>query len=528
VPVLAAAGWSPPLPLFLLACWTIVTVPWMRHYGWRPAQTAPVPEQSDHERWNALAAEQKWNGYLGPREDLPGGGRRYPIQLDGIKTVIGKVLNASENVAGAWHRPMTEAYAERDPQGITSRGYLTILGTTTLMKPREWNGAGIDAQTGMAIIGRYADGSPAQVKFFTPRYGTRHALISGTSGSGKTALLDLLCFIALQSGYIVPVILDPQEGQSLPFWRDRCLYAAGVEECQRMLRGLHAGMLDRSAYLAALPWDDDGVPMRGMPFFDHELTGLPIPLIIFDEAHMLLQAGSKDARVIVEKTVEIGRLGRKTGTALWLATHIPSLADLGGEQALRDMLRGGNVISMRTANRVASGMLGLQKDPSEIPLFFSDGKETAGLGYVAGPDNRPDAPMRSDLVPKAMRRKVPTVPQLDDRFAEAMAQEMQKAKTSSIPAPAALTPALAAATAGVGSPDGRSAADAVLAVLDGEMDRGYIIDLVLGLCEDWGRKPFSLRAISDALADLTADGRIRKVRHGVYAPQRLHVVGDIP
>ena len=61
---------------------------------------------------------------------------------------------------------------------------------------------------------------------------------------------------------------------------------------------------------------------------------------------------------------EIGRLGRKTGTALWLATHIPSLSDLGGEQALRDMLRGGNVVSMRTANRVATGMLGLEKDPS--------------------------------------------------------------------------------------------------------------------------------------------------------------------
>jgi hypothetical protein len=105
---------------------------------------------------------------------------------------------------------MTEAYAERDPQGVTSRGYLTILGRETLMKPREWNGAGIDPATGMAFAGRYADGSPMHLKFLTPRYGTRHALVSGTTGSGKTELLNLICWIAIVSG-IVPVILDPQE-----------------------------------------------------------------------------------------------------------------------------------------------------------------------------------------------------------------------------------------------------------------------------------------------------------------------------
>jgi hypothetical protein len=187
-----------------------------------------------------------------------------------------------------------------------------------------------------------------------------------------------------------------------------------------MVTALHAAMLARSAYLSQLRWDDDGIPMRGMPFYDRDLTGLPPVLILFDEAHMLLKGDTKDSRAIVEKTVEIGRLGRKTGMALWLATHVPSLSELGGQQALRDMLRGGNVISVRTANRVATGMLGLQKDPSEIPMFFADGKETYGLGYVAGPDNRPDAPMRTDLVPKAMRRKVPPVPVIDDRFAEVM------------------------------------------------------------------------------------------------------------
>ena len=269
LPLLASFGWSKPWPALLFGCWACVLVPWVRRYAWRPAPEPEIPEETDYETWNLLAAERKWNGHLGSCQDLPGGGRRYPIRLDGIKTVIGNVLSASENVAGAWHKPMTEAYAERDPVGVTSEGYLTILGRETLMKGREWNGAGIDPLTGMAVIGRYADGSPAHMKFYTPRYGTRHGLLSGTTGSGKSELLNLLIFTALAAPLpVVPVILDPQEGQSLPFWRDRVLYAAGVGECLAMLEGLHAGMLDRSSYLANLRWDDDGMSMRGMPFFD--------------------------------------------------------------------------------------------------------------------------------------------------------------------------------------------------------------------------------------------------------------------
>jgi|SRR5580704_2127534 hypothetical protein len=525
LPVLAAEGFRKPWPAVLAATWALCAGLWIRHYRWRPHAvadvTVPVSDDTDEARWKALAAEHRWKGVLGPAEQLDGGGRRYPVQLDGIKTTIGTVLAASENIAGAWHKPMTEAYAERDPLGITSRGYLTILGRESLMRVREWSGAGMDPATGLAVIGRYADGSDTRVKLYTPRFGTRHALISGTTGSGKSELLNLLIFIALvTAGWFVPVVLDPQEGQSLPFWRDRCLYAAGTDECHRMIRGLHAGMLGRSRYMAGLRWDDDGIAMRGMPFFDRELTGLPMPLIIFDEAHMALKGATKGERQIVSDTVEIARLSRKTGAGLWLATHIPGLTDLGGEQALRDMLRGGNVVSMRTANRVGGPMLGLEKDPSEIPRFFADGKETYGLGYAAGPDNRPDAPMRSDLVPKAMRRRVPAVPVLDDRFLEDMDRAMG-GQGVPVPSSAPDPPADDA-------PEGRRCADAVWQVLADSgkpMERGEVIKWVNELVTTgWGReKPFSIRSVTDALAKLTAGdgGRvITKVRDGVYqAPQ---------
>jgi len=536
LPALSLFGPKPDLPL-LLCCWVAVLIPWVKHYRWvREEEAPPQPAgpASDYVTWNLLAAEKKWNATLGTVEELPGGGRRYPIRTDGIKTTIGNVLSIPENVSGAWHKPMTEAYAERSPDGITSRGHLTILGRDTLMRVQEWNGKGIDPQTGTARVGRFADVAAACVKFYTRRYGTRHALVSGTTGSGKSEFLNLLIFIAIECGYIVPVVLDPQEGQSLPYWRDRCLYAPGRPECLNMLRGLHAGMLDRSRYLASLRWDDDGVPMRGMGFFDHVLTGLPIPLIIFDEAHMLLSGTSKDNRKAVEYTLEIGRLGRKTGTGLWLGTHLPSLSDLGGEQALRDMLRGGNVVSFRTANTVATGMLGLQKDPSLIPPYFADGKETAGLGYIVGPDNRPDAPFRTDLVPKAMKRRNPAVPALDDRFAEAMDRAMKQGGVQ-LPMPAATAAPLAAVPPPPDdepAPEGRTASDAILAVLDeagGELDRGELVMRAGNLVTtQWGRaRPFSIRGMQDALTKLTETGRIAKTGHGTYAPLRtsIHIVG---
>jgi hypothetical protein len=528
---------------WMLLTWAPLAALWVRHYRWRPQPADPAPaagRDDDAATWAALCEQQKWNARLGTAEMLGGGGCRYPVQCDGVKTVMKKILAQPDHVAGAWHSPVTEVYAERDPKGVTSRGFLTILPGNSLQASGWWDGAGMDPATGLVRAGRFADGSPAHMKWYTPRYGTRHDLISGTTGSGKTALLDLYCMIALTSGCFVPVICDPQEGQSLPFWRDKCLYASGVGQVERLLRGLHAGFLDRSSYLATLPWVDDGVRMPGMPFFDYELTGLPMPLIILDEAHMVLKDGSRQQRAIRDAVLEMARLIRKTGGKMTLATQLPSLEDLGGKQALRDMLRGGNVWSGRTANKVASGMLGLVKDPSEIPRYFGDGEETAGLGYMDGPDNRPDAPMRTDRVGKEHYRNPPQVRQLDDRFLEVMDRAMKTAvsPTSAVaPVPAAARNGQQAGGLGKllqhppqddtpepeAAQEGRRCIDAVWQVLsdrNAEMTRGEVIKWTGDLARSWGRKPWSIKAIQLALTGL-AEGKdparpVIKPRDGVY------------
>ena len=328
-----------------------------------------------------------------------------------------------DRIAGAYDKPSTEAVVEPYPDGRQSRGYLTLLESDTLARTREWDGQGADPQTGIAVLARYMDGADARIRFWAPRDGARHGLFAGATGSGKTYTLDLLVRVAVASGLVVPIILDPQEGQSLPQWRGHVRYASGVDECMTMLRGIRKGMFGRSRDLASRTWaDEDGHQMQGMDFFDPHLTGLRLVLVIGDEFPLLLtgtgRIEAKRAEEAVSIAEDIAKLGRKTGVSLWPAAQVPSLGEL-VSRALRSMLVGGNVVCLRTGERADAGMIGLDADPSNLPRYFPNGEPTSGLGYVVGPDLR-QAPARMDIVPSQVRRVIPAVPDLDPAFAAAL------------------------------------------------------------------------------------------------------------
>jgi len=513
VPLIAAFGPRPWLPLLGLG-WAVLAACYARHYRNRP-QAAPAEPNRDEEVWERLAAKRRWSGTLGDPERIPGG-RRYPIRLDGVETHIGEVMAHPLSIAAAWHKPITEAYAEPAPDGIASRGYLTLLSRGTLEHGREWTGAGV-TEDGFAVIGRYADGQDARIRLFAPMDGTRHGIVAGTSGSGKSELLSLMVHIMLSSGYILPVILDPQEGQSLPDWNGRVPYAAGVSECMEMLTLIHEGMLSRSRRLSRMTWDDEGHTRR-MNFFDHALTGWPVVAVIADEHPMLLTSPGH-GREAIRLTGEIGKLGRKTGVAIWPAAQVPSLSEL-GDQVVRAMLVGGNVVCLRTGEKVSQGMLGLPSDPSELPRFFGSGEYTYGLGYVLGPDNR-QAIARTDIPSREARRRTYPLPELEPAFADILgrfgtALPLMPVSPSLAPVPVDDSPA----------PGGQTAADAILAVLTCEMDRGALLKAVERQAQDWGRKPWVMRGVTGPLAKLVDDGKVVKVREGVYGPARasLHLI----
>jgi hypothetical protein len=527
LPVLAATGFRSPVPALLALTWVPFAAVWARHYRIRPEeakaeQETRVDTTSDTAVWARLAAKRKWSAWLTDPEVIPGG-VKYRIEMDGVETHVGNIMAEPRAIAAAYRSAQTEAYVEPHPTGIESKGTFTKLRAGTLQAAVEWDGRGFTAD-GLARVARFADSQPVRIRAWIPRDGARHGMVSGTMGAGKSALLDLLIWLALRSAVpVVPIVLDPQNGQSLPQWRGKVIYAAGVDECVRMRRALNAAMMDRSRRLASMTWDDDGFKAKGMQFFDARLSGLPIVMPITDEAPLLLSGGeSKNPKLAAEMTsltADAGKLGRKAGESEWIVTQVPSLAELGGDQALRAMFVGGSVIGLRSGDRVSGGMVGLQTDPFTLPKYFPDGSPTQGIGYAATMDNR-QAPMRTDLVPSRMRHQAVTVPQLEPEFLEAMDRAMGTQGILFPPAAAPVVPSQSEAPADDG-PEGRRCTDAVLLVLaeaGRELDRGEIIQWAGNIAVDgWGRaKPFSIKSVGNALRDLTAAGRVTRVRDGVY------------
>jgi hypothetical protein len=532
LPLLTVTGTSRPWPAFLAACFT-GTCWWWSHKNRRrpePARRDKTPG-GDVATWNALAGMQKWHAVLGEREDIPGG-RRYPVICNGAKTDIGEIMTRGRKIAAAYDTSMTAAYAEKSPDGVESRGYLTLLERNTLETARLWDGRGVDPQTGVGILGRYADGQDMHVRIWARRDGTKHGLFAGDTGSGKSYALDLLLRVCIASGMVTPVILDPQEGQSLPQWQDAIPYAAGVDECMALLAKLNEAMLDRSRYLRRRPWtDEQGREHKVMNFYDPLIASeLPVVLPIIDEAPVLLAD-----RLVKDRAkfllADMGKRGRKTGFSEWLVTQIPSLEEL-GSRTIRSMLTGGSVIALRTADKASKNMLSMDIDPADLPKAFPDGTPTYGLCLADTMDMR-GAPARTDYVPQEKQDDLPAVRPLDDRMAGILNGWRDRFSVALPFTPAAPSPAppLAAVAPADDSPEGRRAADAVLIVLTSEMDRPEIVRLVGELATgEWGRpKPFGVRAIADALRDLTDSGRIErtgKPGSGTYAPVRasLHAV----
>uniref|UniRef100_UPI00053AF77C hypothetical protein n=2 Tax=Streptomyces TaxID=1883 RepID=UPI00053AF77C len=78
----------------------------------------------------------------------------------------------------------------------------------------------LDPETGLAPIGIFYDGVIANYRFFLPGSGAVHSFVTGTSGSGKSRLLDALLGIERRSPLVCSIVIDPQKGLSLPDWPD--------------------------------------------------------------------------------------------------------------------------------------------------------------------------------------------------------------------------------------------------------------------------------------------------------------------
>lgn len=372
------------------------------------AEPAPeAPKMDPEERrvrhtWNTLLAVRSGD-IIGKADDGTPVKATAPGKLPGTRledwhrveggwaaTVIGPIGSyESEQFTASIGRIASAFSAKKSmvtviPDGDDENRALVLLQKSSpLTESRRWEGPdSIDVKKGTAPVVTYADGTKGMYEIYRPGWGVPHVAAFGTTGSAKSEFLNLLFTIDRWAQYegrglVAGFLIDPQQGQSFPDFKDDLAAppACSIEEAIMLARALEREGLRRNRYLSheAKFWDERLKKWRtGRKWWNPLIDG-PILSLTIDEAHDYLS--NREFATIITKG---GRMWRKCGIQLRIATHTPLLNDLGGQTALRDMLTGCFVWMGRTANSL-SGPIAfngrLAVDPRSIPAV-------PGMAYI--------------------------------------------------------------------------------------------------------------------------------------------------
>lgn len=299
----------------------------------------------------------------------------------------------------------------------------------------------------------FADGTIGEWVASRPRFGVLNGLVVGSVGAGKTGVLSVLADNLLHNGWMV-LIGDPQNGQSLPDWKDTASeYHDSPAAVEALIYRFHAEVMRRSQMLAG----------AGMGYYDVDdprvqKLGLRPLMLIIDECHLVLRPENKKLTRVIE---EAASLDRKTGCGIVLATQISQMNSLAGSIKLRDAVVSGNCWAGRLSNRgTSTGILpdSFVGDPFAIEPEI-DGKTTAGMGYLR---NAPQIGMLSRvpfLQQEAVAAACPHVPMVWQVGPVDPATATANATTSSATARPAVTS---------GGEDGESLADKIRMAFGGK------------------------------------------------------------
>jgi hypothetical protein len=378
--------------------------PWWHQLRRRPPQrqpqAEPMPDLTDYwaGRWHCEVVEQgvctgtRLVKAVEPRPGVTEAVIRLspgtkPKAILGTGPDIEVALDLDEGAVG-WRRT-----------GKAAKISLTLVERSYIADGVAWTGP--TYRDGRCQLTTFTDGTAGHWTFIRPGFGTLNGLVVGSTGAGKSRALGVLLTNLLDAGWMVAVG-DPQNGMSLPAWRDAAgEYHQGVDPVKLLIRRLHAEVMRRSEMLSAV----------GVEVFDEndprvQALGLKKLAAVIDECQMVLLANDKEFIVLVEEVVAIDR---KTGVSIIFATQIPQMKSLGGSIRIRDAVVAGNCFIMRLSNR-GSGTTVLPDDfvgdPFALPKEIN-GKTTAGMGYLR------DAPQLGMLS---------RVPMLDEAAAAASAR----------------------------------------------------------------------------------------------------------
>ncbi|RAJ61735.1 hypothetical protein K378_04095 [Streptomyces sp. Amel2xB2] len=522
----ARGGIAPPMPGLLLIWLLAVGIPWWWHHRIRDVDGALGEEI---ELWEQRVAHDRgaltgsWLTNLVGRQD--GNGVSALINLPPGELTTEQAVAATGRIASAFGVPPSSVVIEATAEGANNQAELAVYKRNPLQAVHPWPGPHLlDHEAGVAPIGVYPDGGHALYRFWRPGSGPVHDLIAGTTDAGKSRLLDQLLAYERHSPLMVSWVIDPQRGQSLPDWQDAVdWFADSVAEGKKLLKAAQREMYRRNKLLARMEWTDEkGRLRRGKASFT-PTKELPLLCLTIEEAHAVL-ADPQNVKIVED----LAKMARKCGIKLRLVTQVPLLAQLGNSMTLRDMVAAGNVVVLRTANRL-SGQVAfngtIPADPHALPREFPDGSSSSGLGYSLGPQARSSV-MRTHFVedPFEWATTGETTALCADGIATAgtdyatWRQRRDEAwgtpERADEPAAVSLAKDAAAADADVDElapvvPADDSAKSAICTYLaERDQARTGVIAHDLDI---------PLPTVSQSLRRLAAEGRVRRVRHGVWA-----------
>ncbi|MQA14933.1 MAG: hypothetical protein GEV09_12380 [Pseudonocardiaceae bacterium] len=333
--------------------------------GWLRAHEVPVPPIDESEpvpvvatagecenlaaRW---ASEVAGNPKLAPRSQLTDGrqhGNRCEYTLDlAAGMTLDKLRSLHGGIASAMRLdPMQLTFAPvaagehgfRDSSKVTMQVILSspITGAVYFRAPSFSYERGF----GRIGLGPYIDGeAQAAYELFRPR-GMFSGVVIGSTGKGKSSVVNGIVASARSSGMVTTWYLDPKGNSSPDLARHATVSETGLERAE--------------AFTVAA---ETLVRWLGKQAAAHNLAGFapsterPGYLIVIDECDMLFAL-----KGMAQRWGQIAKTGRSLGVGLLLATQYAGMTAFGGSELLRSSVRVGNVVLMRTESNTSDALI---------------------------------------------------------------------------------------------------------------------------------------------------------------------------
>ena len=302
-----------PLPQALAIGTAVLAVPWWAHRRRR----AKVRVERKLAAWPDIARAIGLIGseVMSATVDVWGWRARFRLARGQTITDVTARIPAIESGLGTFRGAVR---VMPTPDNLANRFELRVLDTDPHADAIPWPGPSAGSITEPIDLGPFEDAAPCRVLFLR-----RHALLAGTTGSGKSGGLNVLLANLTACPDVVIWAIDLKRGMELRPWQS-CIgrLATTPEQATALLRDAVAIMEARAEFLAAhgrRTWE----PTPEMPAL----------VIIIDEYAEL----AEQAPEAMAHTDSLARIGRAVAVTMVAATQRPTQKAM-GQGAVRSQM----------------------------------------------------------------------------------------------------------------------------------------------------------------------------------------------